>query len=170
MELMADGSLPWRIDMNINTKVESMSGEIFLRTRNLRMMALTSAAMIIRECKEWLPDGNGETYPIKKSTVLGILHGNVNWSPHGFINALQSHVELVYAFVESAIDGRLIIISYEEALLLTSALKIFQKWKTEIIKKEQNIYGKEWGTLSGFNQAQWDKNNVDLLAMFKTEV
>lgn len=133
-----------------------------------KMLALLSAAMIIRECEKFQPNGELSNYPEDRDTALGILYEYVNWASHGFINALQSHVELVFAYQEAVIDKKFFAgPDFKDALLINKSLEIYQKWKDDIVKRENVVYGEKWGDASGFNTAKWNKNNEKFLMLYK---
>ena len=124
--------------MERNTKVETLFGREILAHDSLRMVALTSASMIIQECRAW--SDHKILYSPPRGTVLGDLNDSVNWAEHGLINALQSHVQIIYAFVEYIVDNPdSNYLDFSEAALLAKALSAYQKWKEEKIKKDKKI-------------------------------
>lgn len=151
--------------MEIDTTVETLFGMEILAHDSLRMVTLTSASMIIQECKAWSDHKNSCAPP--RGTVLGDLNDTVNWAEHGFVNALQSHVEIIYAYVEYLVDNPdNNFFDLSEATLLTEALSTYQEWKEEKIKRDkEKIDG--WENTTEFNKAVWDDNNKELLAMYK---
>lgn len=152
----------------MNTKIERCFDAYILKHDNFKMLALLSASMIIRECEKFQPDGELSNYPENKDTALGILNQHVNWATHGFINALQSHVELVYAYQAAVLNKEFLIgPDFKDAILITKSLEIYQKWKDDIVKREKAIHGQEWGDAGGFNSAKWNKNNEKFLMLYK---
>lgn len=148
--------------MNENTKVQTIFGREVLAHDSLRMVTLTSAAMVIRECKAW--SGHKILYSPPKDTVLGDLEESVNWANHGFVNALQSHVEIIYAYVKYLVDdSNKNFIVRAEALVLLKALSTYQKWKEDRINRDEE----EMGHLTGFGKAVWNDLDEKLLAQYK---
>lgn len=152
--------------MERDTKVETLFGREVLAHDSLRMVALTSASMVIRECKAW--SNHKILYSPPKDTILGDLNNAVNWAKHGFVNALQSHVQIIYAYVEHIVDNpNNNYLDFTEAVLLTKALSTYQKWKEEKIKRDKEINGETWGDMIGYNKAVWNDRNKELLAAYK---
>ncbi|MCK4666915.1 hypothetical protein KAU33_09210 [Candidatus Dependentiae bacterium] len=153
--------------MERDTKVETLFGREVLAHDNLRMVALTSASMIIQECKTWSTH-KIIYFPPPSGTVLGDLNDTVNWSEDGFINALQSHVQIIYAYVEHIVDNpNNNYLDFTEAGLLTKALSMYQEWKEEKIKRDKEINGEIWGDMIGYSKAVWNDRNKELLAAYK---
>lgn len=153
--------------METNIKIEKIMDKDVLIHDNLKMVAITSASMIIKECRAWRPNGERTNYP-KEGTILGDLTPNSNWSQKGFISALQSHVHIVYAFVKYNLEIPQSDLwpAYHEAVFLTKALETYQKWKENVIRKGQKVHGKDWGSATGFNCAVWNDNNAALLDLY----
>ncbi len=154
--------------MNINTKIERCFDNYLLKHNNFKMLVLLSASMVIKECEKFIPDGELSNFPEGKDTALCFLNEHVNWAQHGFINALQSHVELIYAYQESVINQELQIgPDLDEAMLITRCLRIYQKWKDDIVRREKAVHGEQWGDGGGFNNVKWDENNEKFLMLYK---
>ena len=152
--------------MEMYTKVETLFGREVLAHDNLRLVTLASASMVIRECKAW-NDHKVSRYP-PTGTVLGDLNDTLNWAEHGFVNTLQSHVEIIYAFVEHIVNNpNSNFLDYSEAALLTKALSTYQIWKDDKIEKEKKYNGEMDGDLTEFGKAVWNNHNKELLAAYK---
>ena len=152
----------------MSAKIERCFDIYLLQHNNFKMLALLSASMIIKECEKFQPDGELNNYPECRDTALGILHEHISWAPHGFVNALQSHVELVYAYQEAVIDQKLLIgPDFDEAVLIAKCLEIYQTWKDVLVGREKIVHGEHWGDASGFNNAKWNKNNEKFLGLYK---
>lgn len=156
--------------MEAETKIEKIMGKNILIHNNLKMLALTSASLIVRECKAWKPDGEKANYP-NQGTVLGDLITCTSWSQNGFVSALQSHVALVYAVVKYNLEipRNDLWFHYHEVIVLTDALETYQKWKENVIRKRKKFHGDEHGTSTGFNCAVWDDNNEALLELYRVQ-
>ena len=154
--------------MEINVKIEKIMDENALIHDDLKTVAFVSASMIIKECRGWKPDGEKTNYP-NRGTILGDLISITNWSQHGFINALQSHVSIVYAVVKYNLEiptSNLWLV-YHEAVFLTEALETYQRWKENVIKGHQKLYGEHWGNATGFKSTVWNDNNEALLDLYR---
>ena len=152
----------------MSAKIERCFDTYLLKHDNFKMLVLLSASMVIKECEKFQPNGELSNYPEGRDTALNILNENVNWASHGFINALQSHVELVYAYQEAVIGQELLICpDFDEAILITKCLEIYQNWKDAIVEREKAMHGEQWGDAGGFNKAKWDKNNEKFLMLYK---
>lgn len=139
----------------------------------VRLLALASASMIIQECENWKVDVNGVHYPTDE-TALGKLNSNFIWPIHDFILALESHVEIVYGFVEYSLynfNGNCYSDYYwieeEGAAFLTDALEIYQEWKDDIIENGKVLGGEMWGIPAGSDKAMWNEHNKELLNLCK---
>lgn len=154
--------------MKAYVRIEKIMDENVLIHDNLKMVALTSASMIIKECRAWRPNGGKTNYPTQ-GTVLGDLTLDSDWSQNGFISALQSHVNIVYAVVKYNLEVPTsdLWLVYHEAIILTEALETYQKWKENIIKRRKKVHGEDWGISTGFNCATWNDNNEALLDLYK---
>lgn len=151
--------------MERETKIETLFGREILNHNSLRMVTLTSASMVIQECKAW--SDHRVSYSPPRGTVLGDLNDTLNWAKHGFVNALQSHVEIIYAYVKYLVDNPdNNFLDYSEALLLAKALSTYQRWKEEKIMRDKEKI-EEWGNTTEFNKAIWNDCNEELLAMYK---
>ncbi|MCK4666914.1 hypothetical protein KAU33_09205 [Candidatus Dependentiae bacterium] len=153
--------------METNVKIEKIMDKNVLIHDNLKMLALTSASMIIKECKAWRPNGEKSVYP-KKGTILGDLNLLMDWSQNGFISALQSHVDIVYAVIKYNLEipQSDLWFVYHEAVFITEALETYQRWKESVIRKSQKMYGEDWGSATEFNCAVWNDKNADLLDLY----
>lgn len=154
--------------MEAETKIEKILDKNVLIHNDLIMLALTSASMIFSECKAWKPNPEKTNYP-RIGTVLGDLTPHTNWSQNGFIAALQAHVNVVYAVVKYNLEIPTsdLWVEYHEATLLTEALETYQKWKEEVIRKRQKLYGETYGISTEFNCAVWNDNNEALLDLYR---
>lgn len=156
--------------METNVKIEKFMDNNMLIHDNIKMLALTSASMIINECRTWRPNGKKTNYP-EEGTVLGNLNSTMDWSQNGFISALESHVNVVYAVVKynlEEIPTSDLWFVYHEVLLLTKALETYQKWKENVIKRRQKVYGIDHGTSTEFYCAVWNDNNTALLDLYRS--
>lgn len=157
--------------METNVKMQTFLDKVVLIHDNFRMVVDLSCVTVIQECKKWEPNGEQTNYPGGES-VLSDLNRRVRWSLHGFINALQAHVEIIYAYQQAVIDSQkhgtwMLYPEYDEAVLIVDALEIYQKWKENIIKREKEVHGKEWGDAMGFNKAEWNENNKEFMGLYK---
>ena len=154
--------------MKTETTIEKVFGKNVLVHNNLKMLAMSSASMIVTECRAWRPNPEKTNYP-NLGTVLGDLTHHTNWSQNGFIAALQSHVNVVYAVVKYNLEIPTsdLWLEYHEALFLTDALETYQKWKETVIRKRKEMYGEDHGSATGFNCAVWDDNNEALLDLYR---
>lgn len=159
------------IEKDIGAQMQRCFEKEVLTHNNFRMVALLSASLVIKECESWQPNGDHTNYP-SNGTVLAHLNRNVTWSLHGFINALQSHVQIIYAYQVAAIKSQkhhtfMICPDIDEAILLAKSLNVYQDWKTGIINREKAIHGPEWGDATGFTQSKWNENNKEFLDLYK---
>jgi len=137
---------------------------------NFRMVIDLSCVVVIDECNRWQPDDEKNNYP-EGASMLAELNRNVNWAQHGFINVLQSHVEMIYAYQEAVIKTKetkqwMICPEYNDALLIIKALEVYQVWKDKIVNCGYEIHGKGWGDAMGFNNAKWNENNEKFLKLY----
>ena len=92
----------------------------------------------------------------------------MEWSQNGFISALQSHVNIVYAAVKYNLEiprSELWFV-YHEAVFITEALETYQGWKERVIKRRRKVHGEDCGSATGFNCAVWNDNNAALLDLY----
>ncbi|MDD3474438.1 MAG: hypothetical protein PHP08_00860 [Candidatus Dojkabacteria bacterium] len=155
---------------DLKVKMQTLFDMQILTHHNFRMVVDLSCVTVIRECKRWQPNGEHTNYP-EGDTVLSDLNKSVRWALHGFINALQSHVEMIYSYQKALIDSRkskiwMLFPEYDEAVLIVDALEIYQEWKEDIVKREKEIHGKNWGDASGFNNAIWNDNNKEFMNIY----
>jgi hypothetical protein len=54
-----------------------------------------------------------------------------------------------------------------EAILIAKSLNVYQDWKTAICKREEEVYGKGWGSATGFYTSVWNKYNKEFLDLYK---
>ena len=155
--------------MEPETKIERFMDKDVLIHRNLKMVALVSASMIIIECDNWKPINIENDYIPDIDTVLGNLIPFTCWSRSGYINALEAHVQIVYAIVKHNIDCicENTCLDIREALILTNALDKYQGWKESVVKRGQEQSGEDWGTATDFNKMVWNKHNDALIELFK---
>ena len=155
--------------MESETKIERFMDKDVLIHRNLKLVALVSASMIIRECDNWEPKNIKNDYVPKDDSVLGNLIPYTCWSRSGYINALEAHVQIVYAVVKRNIEDfrEETCLDIRETLILTNALDKYQEWKENVVKKGQEEYGEDWGTATDFNKMVWNKHNDTLIELFK---
>lgn len=121
-------------------------------TTTVKMTALFSAAVILRECQDY--PLNEDERPVQGASAE--LAKWVSWAPHGYfyLNSLQLHVEFIYEFVKRQKD-MLIFWDRGEQELLYEALKAYQMVKSEIIRRAKLIHGPNWGDATGFNKMDW---------------
>jgi hypothetical protein len=133
----------------------------------LKMLVLASAASAIDSMSQWNPDANGNPTPTRGSS--GILAQSVNWASHGFSNAIQEQVALVYGFQKAVIERKQVVymMDVKEAHLIARCLEEYQAWKEEHIRKVK-IYQNcpYFGDATGFNRAKWNENNETFLALW----
>ena len=151
--------------------IENLIDESGFDYNNVRILALTSASMIIQECVSWEIDIKDMPYP-PRETVLGGLNSEFIWPRFTLIIALESHVEIVYGFVKFTVDNfksenfaDCSRIDEKEANLLMTALEVYQKWKDMIIRKRKVIDGEMWGRPAGSDIAMWNENNEALIKL-----
>lgn len=156
-------------------KMTSLGSEAIMKMDvvTLKMLVLSSAAHILHECKNWVPDPEGCA-----ETGAGLdvstweLAKNTNWAQHGYINALQTHVQLVYEFQYSLMKGWLRGVygsGEDEITLIIKALAAYQDWKTAYIERDERVsgHGPNWGKGTEFNRADWTDNNAGFLAWWR---
>ena len=153
--------------------IEDLIDESGLGYNNVRMLALTSASMVIQECACWDIDTNNVPIP-PMETVLGGLNSEFIWPRFTLILALESHVEIVYGFVKFTVDNfknkafpDCSWIDEKEANFLMIALEIYQKWKTAIIRHRRITDGELWGRPTKSDVKVWDENNESLIKLCK---
>lgn len=135
----------------------------------LRNLMIQTAANIIDACRSYPSDGSAP----EDSCIGSILTSRFNWAHHGFTNALQTQVALLYAYVEAILELEknppVLKVSIEEmeAELFVQALEKYQGFKTGICKHEQEKHGEHWGTATEFFKKDWTDLNEKLLALFK---
>jgi hypothetical protein len=140
----------------------------------LKMLVLSSAAHIIHECGHWMPDpaDNGKA-GAPPDAATSVLAESTNWAQHGYVNALQTHVALVYEFQYGVMKGwlRNTFIGRDEADLIVNALVIYQTWKTRYVARDKKVpgHGPNWGDATPFTQADWSDNNEEFLAYWKSK-
>jgi len=112
---------------------------------NLYMLMLHTAACIVAEI----------TSPQRPAEQL--LKAACNWADHGFTNALQYQVSLLYESVKLFNSGTGIQkFTDKQEELICKALKVYQDYKTDLInqqKKEMNCA--HFGDSTGFNKMDW---------------
>lgn len=155
--------------MEPDTKIEKFMDKDVLIHRNLKLVALLSASVIIKECENWEPISIENDYFPVIGTALGNLITHTSLSRSGFINVLESHVHIVYAVVKRDTEHfrEETCLDISEAELLTDALDTYQEWKETVVKKGQEQYGKDWGSVTDFNKMVWNKHNKALIKLFK---
>jgi hypothetical protein len=91
-----------------------------------------------------------------KRDAQKVLKEFTNWADHGYTNALQYSVEFLYTML-SEIPNNMIKFncSDNEVKLFKKALSLYQIYKTNLIKKEKEEMGKNWGVATEFNQKDW---------------
>ena len=153
--------------------IENLIDESGIGYNNVRMLTLASASMVIQECACWEIDIKDMPYP-PRETVLGGLNSEFIWPRFTLILALESHVEIVYGFVKFTVDNfnnetfpDCSWIDEKEAILLMTALEVYQKWKDMIIRKRKVFDGEMWGRPAGTDKLVWNENNEALLKLCK---
>ena len=153
--------------------IENLIDDNGIGYNDVRMLALASASMVIQECVCWEIDIKDMPYP-PRETVLGGLNSEFIWPRFTLIIALERHVEIVYGFVKFTVDNfnnkafpDCSWIDDKEANFFMTALEIYQKWKTAIIRKRKVIDGELWGRPAGSDTAMWNENNKTLLKLCK---
>ena len=148
----------------------SLSGKILLSTRpvDISMLAHAAASNLIYFCNNCEPDSQ-ERPAHGPAYTLGV-HMN-SWADHDIINAVQSQASLIYAVITFVIKNpnSWVFNNQESTILMTSALRSYQEWKTKYIKKDQKRHGSRWGSGTGFNQMDWTDQNERFLAMLQSE-
>jgi hypothetical protein len=132
---------------------------------SLDMFLIQTAANIILACKTYPHDGSRPA----ESPIGSELVQRFNWADHGFINALQIQVSVIYDVVKRmVINGEWPLpIRIESAKIFTEALQEYQNLKNAICEKEKEEHGKHWGNATGFFQADWSDQNEKFLELFK---
>lgn len=134
----------------------------------IRMLVVKLAANIIDFCNRYsLELGVSDSGPTQ------ILCSFVNWADHGFMNATMAELDMLFGFAEVMVDEAdksmfrtiLLMDRHEAVPIVVAALQKFQDLKTAICKKEQEKHGVNWGTATGFFQADWTVLNSKLLAL-----
>lgn len=158
----------------MDTKIENVLNYNALFHRNFRQVAVLSASLVIHECNRWSPNGDMDNLPENSESVLRKIleHNNIHWDVHSCINALQSHIEIIYAYVEAILDFKNHNLYIErpninEAILISKSLNIYQDWKTVICENEEVVNGKGWGSATGFYKAVWNRYNKEFLDLYK---
>lgn len=153
--------------------IENLIDDNGIGYNNVRMLALASASMVIQECVCWEIDIKDIPYP-PRETVLGGLNSEFIWPRFTLVIALEHHVEIVYGFVKFTVDNfnnkafpDCSWIDEKEANFFMTALEIYQKWKTAIIKHRRVGESEVWGRPAGSHTAVWDENNKTLLKLCK---
>lgn len=161
----------------MDTKITNILNHNALFHRNFRQVAVLSASLVIHECNRWSPNGNMDYLPQNSESVLRKLleHHNLHWDVHSCINAIQNHVEIIYAYVEAILDFKnhnlyINMPDINEAILIAKSLNIYQDWKTVICKNEEEVNGEGWGSAMGFYTAKWNKNNKEFLDLYKEKI
>ncbi|MDD5014506.1 MAG: hypothetical protein PHW73_05325 [Atribacterota bacterium] len=137
---------------------------------HLKLILVQCAAVVLECCNNYSYNSDGGIVP--QNVPIGrFLKQYLNYTENGYINALQSHVALIYSVVKKIVEleGNIdivIILEKGEIALLTSALEAYQKYKTEICQAEQKERGKHWSAKTGFFKADWTDQNSKFLALF----
>ncbi len=158
----------------MDTKITSILDNNALFHRNFRQVAVLSAALVLHECDRWNPNGNMDNLPQNSESILRKTseHSAVHWDTHQCINAIQSHVEIIHAYVEAILlykkqNMYINTPDINEAILIAKSLNVYQDWKTAICKREEEVQGKGWGQATGFYRAVWNKYNKEFLDLYK---
>jgi len=101
-----------------------------------------------------------------KDGVTGIIAEHLSWSPHGYVNALQTEVEFLYEAVPFITGSDSYLFGKGERFVVASALIAYQEYKTEVVLERQRVNGRRFGEATGFNKKDWtDRNHLlDLTA------
>ncbi len=131
---------------------------------DMRFLMVQTAACVLVICEQREPEvaeQKGYFDPVKAK-----LAEYVNWADHGYTNALQTQVSLLYDFVKMSIDDpsqRYILMAGDRSII-TAALQAYQAWKTQLIAAEKVSYEAEASVDSTrFNQRDWSDLNEQFL-------
>ncbi len=127
-------------------------------SRLLKSLTIQTAASIIESLKTMPTDPNA----IPDKGIGGIVAQHVNWASHGYTNALQAQVRLIYDVAKRNVESpQEPPINFEqgERELITKALSRYQSYKFELIQKEKEIYGEHWGDANEFDKKDWTVYN-----------
>lgn len=128
----------------------------------LDMLAIQTAACILQACKEY-PTGEND-YP--STGVGGILVERMTWAPHGFVNGLQSQVELLYQIVRAKVEMpgySLLLSGAAKRKIVADALSAYQEWKTRVVEDDYRVHGPTAGKETEFNKKDWTDLNEKFL-------
>lgn len=91
-----------------------------------------------------------------KAKAIKILEDHTQWADHGYLNALQYMVSTLEALVIAATPSVWVrSIGDSELRLIRSALTAYQMFKTNLIQKEKEIHGSNWGDATEFSRKNW---------------
>lgn len=146
---------------NKNVKQTEVSTTTFsvMDSIDLGLLATQTAASILAALKDMPLDGFPE------HGVGGIIQKyDVNFAKHGYINALQSQVEILYNIVKASTDKvspkyNPILVDVNQKKLIAAALSSYQDWKTAHINELTKKYGRDFGKNTGFNKSDWSEYN-----------
>lgn len=137
---------------------------------DLQKLIEQTAACVLQACQE-MPISQEEKPSIGAG---GILAERMRWAHHGFVNALQSQVSLLYSCVEAALrsnmSARGILFRSEEfRQLVADALATYQDWKTRHCQQIEDEHGQGFGSQTEFYRKDWSDLNEQLLSMYNNE-
>lgn len=97
--------------------------------------------------------------------IPGVLTKYVNWAPHGYVNAVQSQVALLYGIVELYVKNKKgipIHLDADRRRLIADALSAYQEHKTKIMEEERKEHGESWRSSTVF----YKKIGLHLMKLF----
>jgi len=130
--------------------------DIFVSTDivDLQMLCIQMAASLIDTI------GNMPTKGTPTQGTGKVISQYVNWADHGYINALQTMVQFVYAAIPTLSQAKLYF-DDRERLLIKNAMVAYQEFKTRIVMEDQKINGRNFGSATEFVCKNWtDRNNL----------
>lgn len=137
----------------------------------LKSLLLQSAACVLECCEHYSFGPEGAVIP-QDAPIGRILRKYTRMAENGYVNAVQSQVQLLYAIVKEIVasEGKthiILILEQGDINLITNALDAYQKYKTAICKAEQETHGEHWGTAMDFFKVDWTDQSSKFLALFQ---
>jgi len=132
----------------------------FREDDELGMFMVQLAATVLLTCEQREP--SSVTIPNKDDAegydpIAQIMSRYVHWASHGYTNALQYTVELLYAYAQELINTRPLGIERRRRMI-ADALSAYQAWKTALVASDGR------GSMTPFGLKDWADLNEQLVA------
>lgn len=127
----------------------------------MKMLVMANAANVIQSCRHDIA-ADEDAFP--NAGALAVLKRHVNWAQHGYVNALQAQVSLVFEFAKAIIAKRVIGVERSEIQMIVTCFESYRSWKTALVQDGYKKNGPGWGDGTEFNKFDWTQLNEILLA------